>query len=36
MSQAEGSIKGYVIVSRQYTITETTPASGRHQRLLRA
>ncbi len=28
------SIRGYVIVSRQYTITETTPVSGRHNRLL--
>ena len=29
-----GSIRGYVIVSRQYTIMETTPASGRCKRLL--
>jgi len=30
------SIRGYVIVSRQYTITETTPVSGRHNGCWRA
>jgi translation initiation factor IF-1 len=28
------SIRGHAVVSWQYTITETTPVSGRHERLL--